>query len=497
MRNGKVKDTIIEKFKKTPDRDKAVYIIILVVGIIFIIFAVILGKPVELNQKILNIAPELKNMPIPNYPMLSNFFLSIGTAFTTSSLLFLLYLLFSPIDKNDVFEEFLQSCIQDSKILQEAVETYNSEGIISIQQKQDFYSNLDEILTVTNDAVECNMILSGGLKELCNQDEILKRHLTNRRKKPLQVKILTINPYAPFLVQAALDEKYDFSSKVHSPRSYNQAYVDSEELSGDIKNLESWVNDVKRHLGKGCSIEIKFFNSLPSIQYHRIYDSLLVSFNLIGRKNQKDRAVKYKKGSVGFEDYEKYFNALWEDSFFSFLTPRVNLNPHLFIGDKWLSEIMKDSCLYLEQEILRKTSCCIRAILTICDYPSLEKRTDAIETFSDGTIKIAEPIREHIKEDETQVAGRSIQTKQILFEPLTDEISIEKNKCAVLSIPILDSQTNNVLIAITYDFYKGSLGESELTPKSDENINKHKDIVDEANRCARYIAAYLHINSAP
>ena len=421
---------------------------------------------------------------------------NIGTSFIVSVILFVLYLLLSPTDQDDNLERLIELQIQDAEDLVKARALYKAEGIFDVKSMQEYHNILNSCLADNKNSGEYSLICFGGLTGLrMNQGSFIEEQLKKKRKKPVRIRILTVNPYSPYLVQFVLDEQQYTKHEDHSKFPYEKVYMNSQKLSDEIFELYKWVQSIKKTGGVRGSIEIKFYDSLPALQYHRVDNFLVISSNMIG-ESQKQKAIAYVKNSKGFMYYTEYFERLWADKTFSKPEPKINLNPYLLIGDKRLGELLKESCKSINAILDKMKPLIIRAILIICDYPENGKR---IGTNQADIHKIDyinnDTLRERNKEDVTLIVGRAIKEKQVLFEKLDDEISQGKDKYAVLALPIFDSE-KNVIAALTYDFYIDSKAQiKDNNDGSKDLLTSNMDIVDEAKKYLNYISIYLHIDN--
>ena len=118
-------------------------------------------------------------------------------------------------------------------------------------------------------------------------------------KKGLKIRILTINPFSPFVKQREKDELQL-----------------NESIKKTIIDLEKWVLALKRASGDENNIQLKFYNSLPLDFYWKQEDRLCVGSYLYGIGSQQTVTYEYQKGTNGYKFYCGYFENLWNDDDF-------------------------------------------------------------------------------------------------------------------------------------------------------------------------------------
>lgn len=116
-----------------------------------------------------------------------------------------------------------------------------------------------------------------------------------------RIRLLTMNPASPFVKQRELEEN---------------------EVGGQIEksivDLVEWATALKKRTGG--DISIKYYNSMTLDFYWRVDRVLYVGPYLYGRASQATLTYKFEKGGLGYKEYTRYFEDIWNNDA---LTERV------------------------------------------------------------------------------------------------------------------------------------------------------------------------------
>lgn len=273
-------------------------------------------------------------------------------------------------------------------------------------------------------------------------------------------------------------------------------------MKRDIYALYDWVNEQNQNLPVEDQIEIKFYNSLPSLMYHRVDSNLFISSRLIGAVSKASPTYEYVdtgKEEGCFNMYTEYFEKLWNDPNFCTCSPEVNLNPRLLIKDNIINNILKLACIDMAKYIDNCNSSTIRASLTIKGYPKpmadgLERRyntniargNEILEiTGSNGAVHNGRHIG-YVACDQNHVVGKTMQTGKRHFELVKHD-----DNCAILSIPIINGQ-KEILATVNFDF------KEELIKSLQKDVNKslyeqNNELLNRAEWWSSLISTYLRV----
>ena len=182
-----------------------------------------------------------------------------------------------------------------------AIEKYQKENSINniwglkeiFETRQKMNVRINEIWDDLTDELD---IIGFGLKSFRDAQT---NSMTEKVKKGLKLRILTINPLSPFVKQREKDEL---------------------QINGSIKktiiDLEKWTTKLKENSDNKDNIQLKFYNSLPIDFYWRQEDKLYVGPYLYGIGSQQTITFEYQKGTKGYDFYRNYFENLWKDEDF-------------------------------------------------------------------------------------------------------------------------------------------------------------------------------------
>ena len=83
------------------------------------------------------------------------------------------------------------------------------------------------------------------------------------------------------------------------------------QIAKSIVDLVEWAKTLKERTGG--DISIRYYRSMTLDFYWRLDDVLYVGPYLYGRASQATLTYKYKKGGMGYREYSRYFEDLWND----------------------------------------------------------------------------------------------------------------------------------------------------------------------------------------
>lgn len=116
-----------------------------------------------------------------------------------------------------------------------------------------------------------------------------------------RIRLLAMNPASPFVKQREIEE-----NEIEG------------QIAKSIADLLEWAKSLKKKTGG--DISVKYYNTMTLDFYWRIDDVLYVGPYLYGRASQATLTYKYQKNGLGYSEYTRYFEDLWNDDT---LTERV------------------------------------------------------------------------------------------------------------------------------------------------------------------------------
>lgn len=294
----------------------------------------------------------------------------------------------------------------------------------------------------------------------------LKTQIRDRIKTGLKIRIITLHPRSPYLLDRQRLDKIDFGD--------------------EIEKLEKWKKDVLASAGSGYSnsIEIRYYNNLPQSFYCRLDKRIFVGLHIPRTVNEDSITYEFKgESSEGYKYYKGFFEKLWSGGPLKFLDPSTS---SLLVGSQKSSveSALEHFCTELMETADKK-----KAIGIVVMFKGEKRRT----IFSCN--KRNERNRCYEKDIGT-VGHLILKNKKleerfgIIFEDLRNELSFvsyytdttdiqQKEKfervtgvgndevVAILAIPVIDK--NNLIGAITFDF-------QQLPQKYDSQIEEMKKI---------------------
>jgi len=181
------------------------------------------------------------------------------------------------------------------------------------------------------------------LRAKAQHDEKISKYL----KKGKNIRILASNPCSDYIVKRLVDGDISFDED----RDYalSSAFYESRK---SIEELEKWLNETNSeaekfpHKGiKPGKIEIRYYNSLPSTQYHRVGDLLFVRNVMVGKDNSPIYFYnKNKHQNSMFKIYSEYFDNVWTSKHISSEFKEFKLIPRFLIGNVTINRILQYAC---------------------------------------------------------------------------------------------------------------------------------------------------------
>ena len=255
------------------------------------------------------------------------FLYEVGLALITNAILLALSLLYFKND--DAFEN--------------AKHLYNEIGLVSVyDRKSDINTKINDHLLKQQNIKNYDIICCGGLTTLRKeQGGALVNYIKNNDMK---VRILTANPYLDYLLQQKIDEESTLTTEL----TYKTSGI-SNTIQTAIFELLNWVNDTKQSLPKDKqdNIQIRYYNSLPPLQYHRVGAHVFIGKTFIGRNSQATPTIEYfdvDSPRSYYHMYTTYFESLWNDPNYAQSSPNAKLNAQLITSDSLIDNILKLSC---------------------------------------------------------------------------------------------------------------------------------------------------------
>lgn len=131
------------------------------------------------------------------------------------------------------------------------------------------------------------------------------RLIREKVKSGLQMRILAPFPESPFVKQRELDE-----------------HVVNGDIKKSIYDLTKWVKRIEKVSSDPDRIGIKYYQSLPLDYYCHQDETIFVGPYMFGKGSQQTITYEFRKGGIGYDYFEDYFEELWADD--DFCTPDIN-----------------------------------------------------------------------------------------------------------------------------------------------------------------------------
>jgi len=250
-------------------------------------------------------------------------------------------------------------------------------GLVNIHRsRQELYEKIIKNYLDINKDVECEIICYDGMEDFINKFSI--DCLCNYIKKGLQLKILSANPNVSYWTQ----HEIDMSINLNSEREYNIEPL-TYNCKIATKELNEWYIAITNQLSNDekNKIQLKFYNSLPSLYLFKMGKKLFISGKLTGDADGSNPPIIEYKDTENendiFAHYKKYFDLIWNDPDLATFEQELLINPQLLIGNKVVDLILQNTCNAMT-EILR--AACPDSYTKDRSFP-LKQGTDPIQAF--------------------------------------------------------------------------------------------------------------------
>ena len=423
-----------------------------------------------------------------NYEMWGDLIIEIGLAFITNAFLLASSLLYFKNDED----------------VDNAKELFEKNGLISIyESKKKMNEKINDELLPNYKVLEYDIICCGGLTTLLREKgpELIEYIKKNR----MRIRILTANPNLEYLLQKKIDEDSVPSTIIN----YTTTPI-SNDIRTSIFHLYNWIIEQKALLPDELkdNLQIRFYNTLPPMQYHRVGNSLLIGQSIIGSSSQASPAFEFVNSNNPNDFFSKFtqsFETLWNDPNLTQPTPKVKLNPQTIINDNIINNILRLSCSDIASDLGVDLPNRIGAVFTICGYPKpfddgKQRRFNTNVVRSGEVINIENSKTNgtaingqkpgYYAQDENQVVGKCIRDGCIKFE-----VTQENGRYSILAIPF-KNKDDEVVAAITYEFdtdFNVSLHINENDEKGKDLSILNRKVIEKAEKWAQLLSIYLHL----
>ena len=254
------------------------------------------------------------------------------------------------------------------------------------------------------------------------------------------------------------------------------------------------------------NLQIRFYNTLPPMQYHRVGNSLFIGQSIIGSSSQASPTFEFintNNPNDFFSKFTQNFETLWNDPNLTQATPNVKLNPQAIINNNIINQLLSLSCSDISSDLGIDSVNRIGAIFTICGYPkpladgkqrrfntNIVRAGDIVNIENSNGRTINGQKEGYYAQDENQVVGRCIKDGAIKFE-----ITRERGRYSILAIPFKNLD-NEVVAAITYEFdsdFNDSLGIQENDSAGKDIVDNNKKVIEKTEKWAKLLSVYLHL----
>lgn len=411
----------------------------------------------------------------------------IGLAFITNAFLLASSLLF----------------FKDDKDFDEAKEIYDEVGLINIyDSKKEMNERINGQLLPNHNIIDYDIICCGGLGTLLkeNGSDLIEYIKKNR----MRIRILTANPTLDYLLQKKIDEDSIYMSE----KDYSTTPV-SNEIKKAIFDLFHWVNEQKDLLPIELkdNLQIRFYNTLPPAQYHRVGNHMFISLSMVGAQSQASSAFEFidsNNPNDYFSKYTRYFENIWNDPNLTQSEPVVKLNPKNIINNNVINNILRLSSLEIANELEVDINR-IGALFTICGYPKpfsdgKQRRYNTNVVRSGEVINIENSTTNgeivngkklgYDSKDEKQVVGKCIRDGEIKFE-----LTKERGRYSILSIPFKNNN-KEIVAALTYEFdsdCNSSLHIDNNCKIGEDITEENEDLINKIEKWSKLLSIYLHL----
>ncbi len=377
---------------------------------------------------------------------------------------------------------------------------YEEKGIVNAYDtKKAMNEKINNSLLPNYKITEYDILCCGGLTSLRKAEG--RKLIDYIKKNKMRIRILTANPHLEYLLQQKIDEDCELVDYV----TYKTTPVENV-IKHSIFDLYEWVCEQRALLPKKLkdNLQIKFYNSLPPIQFHRVGNHVFVGQSVIGANSQSSPAFEFINSdnpSDLFSRYTEYFDTLWDDPNFAQDTPRVKLNPQLIINNKIINNILKLSSSDIASDLDIVNDRGIRAVFTVCGYPKpledgKERRYNTNIVRGAEVVNVQESNGQAINgikigyysQDEQQVLGRCISSGEIKFE-----VTKEPARYSILAIPFKNID-EKVIAAISFEFDSIFNDKLQICEGDIDIRDKNAKVIEKAQKWAELLAVYLRIN---
>jgi len=266
-----------------------------------------------------------------------------------------------------------------SGIEDDGITAIMNSGLVNVHKsRQELYEKTIKIYFEKNKDVECDIICYDGMEDFTGK--FSTDCLCNYLNKGLQLKILSANPNVSHWTQ----HEIDMSINLNDEREYNIDPLDYT-CKSTTKKLNEWYIVIANQLSNDekDKIQLKFYNSLPSLYLFRMDNRLFISGKLIGNTDVSNppifEYIDTQSGNDIFDHYKRYFDLMWNDPDLATGEQELLINPKLLIGNKVVNLILFNACNAMT-EILR--AACPKEYTEDDSYPLKSgKGIDPIRAF--------------------------------------------------------------------------------------------------------------------
>lgn len=381
---------------------------------------------------------------------------------------------------------------------------FEENGLLCIyESKKKMNEKINDQLLPNYKVLEYDIICCGGLTTLLRErgPELIDYIKENR----MRIRILTANPNLEYLLQKKIDEDSVPSTVIN----YTTTPI-SNDIRNAIFSLYNWIIEQKALLPNDLkdNLQIRFYNTLPPMQYHRVGNSVFIGQSIIGSSSQSSPAFEFINTNNPNDFFSKFtlnFETLWNDPNLTQPSPKVKLNPQIIINNNIINNILRLSCSDIASDLGVDLPNRIGALFTICGYPKpLEdgkKRRFNTNIVRSGEVADIENGNSNGRtvngqkigyeaETEEQVVGKCIKEGAIKFE-----VTLERSRYSILAIPF-KNYDGEVVAAITYEFdtdFNISLQIREDDVKGTDISSLNRKVIEKAEKWAKLLSIYLHL----
>lgn len=203
---------------------------------------------------------------------MKNIFLNVGCSIIASSGVVLITLIM--IEDNDEIID-----LYDRWGIENVFETRSEQNVATAEGFPNLKNRYDQI--------------AFGLKSL---RDAKGKKFEEKVRNGLKIRILTMNPNSPFLVEREKAEGKQVG-----------------EIKLTILQLTDWVEKLKQLSPNPDNVQIKYYDSLPLNYYCRQENDLFIGPYLYGKESQQTITYQFNCIGEGFRYYTEYFEDLWNN----------------------------------------------------------------------------------------------------------------------------------------------------------------------------------------